>query len=131
FTVGQEDLFEFDFYQPIDKSARWFVEPRVYYSRDILNAFLGDQLRDQVELQGPGTAIALGRNLTSANVLKAEYRFGRGDIDVILGSDELVTDKIRIGELNLVHEHDSLDNLWFPTQGFKSKLGYRYSSEEL
>ncbi len=131
FTVGQEDLFEFDFYQPIDKSARWFVEPRVYYSRDILNAFLDDQLRDQVELQGPGTAIALGRNLNSSNVLKAEYRFGRGDIDVILGSDELVTDKIRIGELNLVHEHDSLDNLWFPTQGFKSKLGYRYSSEDL
>jgi NTE family protein len=131
FTIGEEDLFEVDFYQPIDGAARWFVEPRVYYSRDILNAFLGDQLRDQVELQGPGTGIAIGRNLSSTDMLKTEYRFGRGDINVILGSDQLNTDRIKIGELNFEHHHDSLDNLWFPTRGFKSTLGYRLSREDL
>ncbi|HKX56709.1 MAG TPA: patatin-like phospholipase family protein [Xanthomonadales bacterium] len=131
FTIGQEDLFELDFYQPVDETARWFVEPRVYYSRDILNAFLGDQLRDQVELQGPGTAFAVGRNLSSTNMLQAEYRFGRGDINVILGGDQLLTDKIEIGELNVEHHHDTLDNLWFPTRGFKSKLAYRLSREDL
>ncbi|HET6564443.1 MAG TPA: BamA/TamA family outer membrane protein, partial [Xanthomonadales bacterium] len=131
FTIGQEDLFEIDFYQPIDESARWFVEPRIYYSRDILNAYFMDQLRDQVELRGPGTAVALGRNLSTTDLLLGEYRFGRGNIDVILGSDQLINDQIKIGELNFQHHHDSLDNLWFPTRGFKSQLGYRISREEL
>jgi NTE family protein len=131
FTIGEEDLFELDFYQPIDPTARWFIEPRVYYSRDILNAFLGSELRDQVELQGPGLGFALGRNLSSTDELRAEYIFSRGDIDVILGSDELITDKIEMGEVNLEHRHDSLDNLWFPTSGFRSDLGYRLSRKSL
>ncbi len=131
FTIGEEGLFEFDFYQPIDKKGRWFVEPRIYYSRDILNAFLGEQFRDQLELQAPGTALAIGRNVSSTDVLLGEYRFGRGDINVILGGDELPTYKIEIGELNFEHRHDSLDNLWFPTKGFKSRLGIRLSREQL
>ncbi len=131
FTIGEEDLFELDFYQPISHTARWFVEPRIYYSRNILNAFLGDQLRDQVELQGPGLGLALGRNLSSTDELRAEYIFSRGDIDVILGGDELITDDIEMGELNLEYRHDSLDNLWFPTSGLRSGLGYRLSRESL
>lgn len=130
-TIGQEDLFELDFYQPIDRDARWFIEPRVYYSRNILNVFSGNQLRDQIELQGPGTAFAIGRNLSSTNVLLAEYKYGRGDIDVILGADELSTDSFELGELNIEHYHDSLDNLWFPNQGYRSNLGYRLSRKSL
>lgn len=131
FTIGQEDLFELDFYQPIDKAARWFIEPRIYYSRNILNAFMDEQLRDQVELQGPGAVFAIGRNLSSTDVLFTEYRFGRGDIDVILGGDDLPVNDIEIGELNFVYHHDSLDNLWFPNQGYSSSLGYRLSRKSL
>jgi NTE family protein len=131
FTIGQEDLFEVDFYQPIDEAARWFVEPRVFYSRSILNAFLNDQLLDQLELKGPGFAVALGRNLSSTDYLQAEYRIARGDIDVIVGSDYLPFDKINIGEIVLEHAHDSQNNLWFPTKGFRSTLGYRMARESL
>jgi NTE family protein len=36
-----------------------------------------------------------------------------------------------VGELNLEHRHDSLDNLWFPTSGFLSRTGYRVSRDFL
>jgi len=131
FTIGQEDLFELGLYQPVSPSARWFIHPRVNYSRKIINAFYDDQLRDQVELKGSVLGFALGRNLSSTDELRAEYLLGRGDVDVILGSDELINDDIEIGELVFEHRHDSLDNLWFPTSGFRSDLGFRWSSETL
>lgn len=131
FTIGQEDLFELGLYQPVSPSARWFIEPRINYSRNDLNTFFDDQLREQVELQGPGLAFALGRNLRSTDELRLEYQFGRGDINVLLGSDELINDDIEIGELVFEHRHDSLDNLWFPTSGLRSDLGYRWSRESL
>ncbi len=130
-TIGQEDLFELGFYQPVSPSARWFIQPRINYTRRILNAFFNDQLRDQVELKGPAMAFALGRNLNSTDELRVEYQFGQGDARVILGSDELINGDIEIGEMVFEHRHDSLDNLWFPTSGFRSDLGYKWSRESL
>jgi NTE family protein len=131
FTIGEEDLFEVDFYQPIDATGRWFIEPGVSYSRNIVNVFLDDQFRNQLELRSGVAALAFGHNISSTDLIAAEYRFGRGKIKSLLGSEPLPQADLEVGELVIEHRHDSLDNPWFPQSGFRSKLGYRASREIL
>jgi NTE family protein len=42
-----------------------------------------------------------------------------------------IDDRIHIGELVLSHHHDSLDSLYFPTEGRAQKLFYRYSDDSI
>ena len=116
--VGREDQLEFDFYQPIDRKARWFIEPRVFWARDQINLFSQDEFVAEIEIAGPGAAFGVGRNFGSTNQLRLDYEYFRGEADVLIGDNDLIIDdNVRIGEFNLQYLHDSQDNLWFPTEG--------------
>lgn len=130
--IGREGLFEIDFYQPVDKQARWFTETRAFWTREIFNVFDQEDYLAQVEIKGPGAALGFGRNFSTTELLRLDYEYYRGKAGVLIGDTDIVTDnKVDIGELVLQYRHDSLDNLWFPGDGSLYALAYRYASEEL
>lgn len=131
-NVGREDRIEFDFYQPIERRARWFVEPRVYVARDLFNVFDEDEFLAQLEIEGGGLSLGVGRNFNPTDLLRLDYLLFRGEADVLIGDDAIPgSDQIDIGELALEYRHDSLDNLWFPTRGQLYVTGLRVAREAI
>jgi NTE family protein len=131
-NFGRDGLLEFDFYQPIDQRARWFIEPRAAWSRRVINVYDDDEFRAQVEVYGVGTAFGLGRNFDTANLLRLDYEFYRGKADLLIGDSSLLTDDdVDLGELVLQYQHDSLDDLWFPQTGQLFRAAARVAMDEL
>ena len=131
-AIGREDKIQFDFYQPIDKIARWFVEPRLYWKREVLNIFEEDTFISQIEVSGPGATVGIGRNFSSTELVRLDYSYLEGDADVVIGDPGLlIEDNVDIGELVLHYRHDSLDDLWFPRTGSLIAGNYRVAREEL
>jgi NTE family protein len=131
-TMGYEDEISFDFYQPVDQEARWYVEPELYWKQESYNIWVEDENIAKLGIGGWGAEFGVGRNFDSENRVYLGYQFSRRKGEVLTGNPELLTDPdIKIGELTLQYEHDSLDNIWFPTSGQRHLLQYLYASEEL
>jgi NTE family protein len=132
FAVGREDLLQVDFYQPIDKQARWFVEPRVFLSRRQFNIFNQGEFETLLEASGGGAALGLGRNFNATNLLRLEYEYFKGKTKEVVGSSsDLISDDVQIGEFSLFYRHDSHDNIWFPTTGKSMVAGLRLGRDSL
>jgi NTE family protein len=128
-SIGRVDELSFDFYQPIDTGANWFVEPKVFWRRQNYNLWLQNTNIAEFEISGAGIDFGIGRNLSTTDRLSLNYEYGRGDADLITG--ELwfpIDERVKIGELDLSYLHDSLDHAWFPTSGMRHHLDYRYAT---
>jgi NTE family protein len=131
-SMGREGEISFDFYQPIDLEANWFVEPQVYWRQQAYNLWQEDTNIARLEISGVGLEFGIGRNLSTTDRLRMDYEFARGDADVITGDLGFpIDDRIEIGELRLRYEHDSLSSVWFPTSGTLHQLEYLYASNDL
>jgi len=131
-AIGREDELSFDFYQPIDKRAQWFVEPQVFSRRERYNVWQDDVQIAILDITGVGASFGIGRNFSTTNLLRLDYEYFRGDADLITGSLDFELDgDVEIGELVFEYRHDSLDSLWFPTSGTFHRLGFRYAAEAL
>ncbi len=131
-SIGREDQITFDFYQPIDYRANWFIEPQVYWRRENYNYWEDDVNVAELEISGGGIIFGIGRNLSTNDRVRLDYEFARADANVIKGVlDFPVDDEVDIGEITVEYLHDSLDSPWFPRSGTFHHLGYRYASEGL
>jgi NTE family protein len=131
-AIGSEGELSFDFYQPIDLEARWFVEPQVFWERQNYNLWEDDLNIAELEIGELGLQFGIGRNLSTTDRLRLDYEFARGDAEVVTGDLGFPIDgRIRIGEARLRYAHDSLDSLWFPTSGMSHWIEYLYASDEL
>lgn len=131
-AIGREDDLTFNFYQPIDNQARWFVETGLFARRQRYNVWEEDVHVAILDITGLGTNLGLGRNFSSTDLVRLDYEIFRGDADVNTGVlDFELEDDVEIGELRLEYRHDSLDSLWFPVDGTLHRIGYRYAAESL
>jgi len=131
-AIGREDELSFNFYQPIDKRARWFVESELFARRLRYNVWEEDVHIATLDIAGLGAILGFGRNLSTTDQVRLAYEIFRGDADVVTGVlDFPVDDKVDIGELRIEYRHDSLNSFWFPTSGTFHRLGLRYADESL
>jgi NTE family protein len=132
-SIGRVDELRFDYYQPIDPEARWFLSPELAWKRRNYSLWFEELRAAELELSGWGAALGIGRNFGTTNQIRADYVFGQGESSVLIGTlpNLGIDDRIHIGELVLSHHHDSLDSLYFPTEGRAQKLFYRYSDDSI
>ena len=131
-AFGREDELTFDFYQPLEKSERWFVEPQAFLRREQFNVWEDDSLIAQLDIAGFGAILGIGRNFNTTNLIRMDYEYFRGDADLVVGVlDFLLDDEVDIGELVFEYRHDSLDSLWFPTSGMFHRLDFRLARDAL
>ncbi len=129
-SLGYEDKLSFDFYQPIDPHAHWFVEPEILMRRTRYGLWIEETQVSQFEVTGWSTNIGIGRNLGLSDQLRLGYEFGRATGELLIGLPIVDLDQdIKIGELVPEYLHDSLDSPWFPTSGMQHLLRYRYADE--
>jgi NTE family protein len=131
-SIGREDELSFNFYQPIDLRANWFVNPELYWKRQNINVWVGDANVAKFEISGGGARIGLGRNFSTTDLIRMDYRLAQSDADLVTGLlPGVFEDEVDIGEISLEYWHDSLDSLHFPTEGMQHRLNYLYASDTL
>jgi NTE family protein len=131
-SIGREDELNFNFYQPVDLEARWFVNPELRWKRRSYTLWYEESRIAEYELSGWAAALGVGRNFGSTDELRLSYRYGRTEGDLYVGIlPPLGDDRIRVGEAVLSYRHDSLDSLYFPTEGSAHGFWYRYADEGL
>lgn len=130
-SLGRVDELALDFYQPIDHQARWYVRPEAYWSNESYRLWEDDVNIAELDIEGWGAILSLGRNFSTTNRLQLGYRFGRTDLGLLIGDPAIETPYVEVGELRLEYLHDSLDSIWFPTRGALHRLDYRHSSGAL
>jgi NTE family protein len=131
-SMGREDELRFDFYQPVDLGARWFVNPAVGWKRQNYNLWIGDTRVAEYELMGWATELGIGRNFGTTDQVRLDYQFGRAQASQITGVPLYSSDEpFDIGDLVLGYRHDSLDSLYFPTDGMAHEFSYRLARDNL
>jgi NTE family protein len=131
-SMGREDELSFDFYQPIDLEANWFVEPGAFWRRENVSWWQDDVHLAEFELSGWGLEFGIGRNFSTTDRLRLDYQFARADADLVTGDPGFLSGgEVKIGELEFEYLHDSLNSLWFPTSGTFHRLSYLYAADEL
>ncbi len=131
-AFGREDELTFDFYQPLDTGERWFIEPLAFLRREQFNVWEDDSLIAKLEIAGYGARLGFGRNFSTTDLIRVDYQYFRGDADLVVGVLDFPLDgEVDIGELLFEYRHDSLDSLWFPTQGMFHRLDFRLARDAL
>jgi len=130
-SLGRLDELAFDFYQPVDNEARWYVRPELYVSQEAYRLWVDGDNIARFELGGWGTNLAVGRNFSTTDRLQLGYRFGKADVNLLTGPPDFTSRSIDIGELRLEYLHDSLDSVWFPAAGSQHRFEYLYASPTL
>ncbi|HSM69573.1 MAG TPA: patatin-like phospholipase family protein, partial [Xanthomonadales bacterium] len=84
-SIGREDELRFDFFQPIDFSAQWFVNPMLRWKRRNYSLWVEDIRFAEFEIAGWDTMLGVGRNFGSTDLVRLDYQFGQAESEVITG----------------------------------------------
>ena len=146
-AFGMENLLLTELYQPIDALGQFYVRPVIYYrnkklyvSPTILDPNVVSKLDDTFVLQAQEAAVGTGLGVNISNNVRVELF---GDIkrvepeasfilqDSFFGTVnyETVSAAADLYNLGVEFQYDSLDNAFFPREGFRLDLGYTYSNQ--
>jgi NTE family protein len=105
-------------------AGRYFVEVTPYWSR--IDTVLYEGSRAVSEVRDARVGIRLDGGLLFGNwgELRLGLNAASADLDVTIGSPDLVTDKLQDFDLNLTFTADTLDNIRFPTRGTFARIGF-------
>lgn len=120
--IGQGEGLVAEFYQPLSKDLAWFVNPLVSIQRTpTLFYYDFDAIADLVTTTAQ-TQIALGRNFGHWGRLSGYWQYEYDDIKQETGFYLVEDQYVKSGEVGLLFEWDTLDNLYFPHHGVRGKI---------
>ncbi len=128
---GGQQLVATSFYQPLDVSQRWFIEPRAAYSRSIEDVFLEDERISRYSFRDAGAQLDVGANVGRHAQLRLGYLYDQRDIEVDIGSTLMPEHSPVDAGLILGAQYDSRDSGFSPTEGMTAALEYMYADDAL
>jgi NTE family protein len=131
FSLGEEPGIETDLYQPLAIGSPWFIEPSAFAINNKYNVLAEENIIAETSVNRVGAAIALGREFSSLGNMRLGLRRYFGRTDVIVGDPDLPEQDIDAGEIFLDARYDSLDDIFFPHQGWKGDFVWTGSRTQL
>lgn len=126
-SLGSRTRLYTEFYQPLDRSLRWFVVPALHYEQDNLTLTVNDQAIAEVGVQGAEASLALGRNLGSWGEVRAGYGYlvGRAEPTIALPGLLPASTSVEGGALSAALTLDTVDSITFPRRGGVGAVEWR------
>ena len=146
-SFGMENLILTEWYQPINALGNFYVRPVAYYrnkklyvSPTILDPNVQADLDETFVLQAQEAAAGTGLGVNISKDLRVELFADIKRVkpaasfilqDSFLGTVnyETVSAAADLYNLAIAFQYDSLDNAFFPREGFRLDLGYIYSNQ--
>jgi NTE family protein len=129
--LGTVGLIDSQFYQPLDTSMRWFVEPSAGFRRELADLWFDGTPVVEYEIESLEARLAAGRVLgrwgeVRATAYTADYR-----ATPKIGSPIFPPDEERRGGVRVDFHVDTVDRVAFPTRGLDLHATYERSSSAL
>ncbi|MGI9292490.1 MAG: POTRA domain-containing protein [Pseudomonadales bacterium] len=129
--VGETMEFITDFYQPLDNAQRWFGEPSYAFRAENIEFIQDGEELGEFRVRRHTVGFSLGRALSN----KAELRFGmersQGRASARVGPPELNTIEFNDGNYFAKFSYDTLDSIFFPSEGSRFDLSYAVSDKDI
>jgi NTE family protein len=128
---GIETLLSTSFNQPLDNAHRFFIEPRVAFSRSIEDFYSNEERIARYEYKDLVGQLDLGMNIGRYGQLRAGYLYDEREVDVDIGSPILPEGEPVDAGMRLSAEFDSRDTTFNPTRGLAMAMEYLQSDSSL
>lgn len=129
--VGGENLLSTSLYQPLDDAHRFFVEPRVMFSKSIEDLFDDNERVARYEFKDLAGQLDAGVNMGRYAQARIGYIHDRRDVNVDIGSPLMPeSDAVDAGAV-ISAQFDSRDAPFNPTRGVAAALEYMNSDTSM
>jgi NTE family protein len=129
--VGGESFLATSFFQPLDAAHRFFVEPKLSFSRSIEDVFSDDERVARFDFEDVAGLLDFGVNMGPYAQARIGYVYDSRKVSVEIGSPLIPeTSPIDAGVL-VSAQYDSRDTAFNPTRGLAVALEYMHSDEGL
>lgn len=128
--IGSDPSLEIDFYQPLNPTQEYFVEPRYVKARDRLSLYRDEHKLAEFKLNTTYSELALGRNLGTWGQLRTGWRQYQVDGKVDVSAVELPSVDEKFSSWLAEMLFDQRDRLYFPTRGWNGNLSYFSSGQQ-
>lgn len=130
--VGNENLLESEYYQPLDAAGRWFVAPRLVAEREPARLFQQGQLVAEADVSTATLGLDGGRQLGNWGELRVGAAGLLGDLDLDFTTLPVPPDRhFQDGYARTLLQVDTLDNARFPGAGSLGRLEWQAGLPEL
>jgi len=129
--LGYYNNLSSSLYQPLDVAQRFFVEPRVFFTRSWEDVFLDNERLSRYRFTDFGGALEVGTNLGDDAQLRLGYLFTKRDASVETGSLILPEGRRNDAGLTAAVTFDSRDTAFNPTRGVAAAVEYLYADESM
>lgn len=129
--VGSEPLFGVDWYQPLDYTSRYFIEPKAAYRKRTFTQYTPDGRKlSQYRVTLSEIELAAGREVSVFGEVRLGYRAATGEADLEVGAPTLPEGEFDRGAVFGRLWVDRLDEAYFPSRGYNAKLEYEVLRED-
>jgi NTE family protein len=129
--LGSENLLATSLYQPLDVAQRFFIEPRLMWSRNWEYVFLDGERLARYRLSDLGGGLDTGVNLGKRAQLRVGYLYTQREVDVNTGSPLMPEGERDDAGLLASFTFDSRDAPFNATRGGAAALEYLRSDDSL
>ncbi len=129
--VGYDSQLKTGFYQPLDFSQTFFIEPAAGWLRTQEDIFIEGSRAATYLISNLGARIDFGVNVGNNAQLRAGYGYVRRDVEVETGSPVLEDRSHDDAGWLLSASYDSRDTPFNPTSGFAAAVEYLQSDRSL
>lgn len=116
-SIGAEQRLFTEYYQPLQPTPGWFVLPQAQYYQRNFYVYGATGAQAEYRLITAEARFMVGAELGAEGMVATGLRFGRGDLQRLVGSSQPEDVAFSIGGGQLVFMSDTLDNADFPTEG--------------
>jgi NTE family protein len=127
--LGSEQLVSTSFYQPLDVTQRFFVEPKAFWNRDWQNVFYDGANLARYRFDDRGGRLDFGVNISNQAQLRVGYLVSEREVSLETGSPLLPQLQATDAGIVVSAIHDSRDTAFRPTRGVVAALEYLKSDE--
>ena len=119
------------FYQPLDVGQRFFVEPRLFWTRSWEDIFFDNERLARYKFSDAGGNVDVGANLGDDAQVRLGYLYTRRKTSVETGSPILPENERDDAGLTAAVTYDSRDTPFNPTRGVAAALEYAYVDDSM
>jgi NTE family protein len=111
-----------EFYQPLESSLSWFVNPIVSFNRNTTNLYFDYNNLATILDTSSQFGVQFGRNISNVGRIKGFWEFSYDHYEIQTGSILIPDGHSRTGDVGIAFEWDTVDNVFFPHHGLKGHI---------
>ncbi len=129
--LGHFNNLSTSLYQPLDIAQRFFVEPKVFWTRSWEDVFYDNERLARYKFSDWGGAFDIGANLSDDAQVRVGYLYTKRQASVETGSPILPETERNDAGMTMSATFDSRDTPFNPTRGVAAALEYAYVADSL